>query len=416
MKQKLITIILTLIAIAAPLLIVPGIDSYLPKLFVLLVCGLLLIVLLLIDYKNLKFDKRDFLILTFLLLAFISTFLSRNIAKSLIGEFGRYEGLLMFIIYICIYFCAKKYFDYKQMKGIFNILFYVCLGIGTLGILQRYIVSIRMGIGICGTFGNPNFFGSFISIVLPISMAVFIQKGNKKALILSLVMFFNMLSCSTRSAWVAFAVVALLGIAYLIKLKNKNYFKRFCTLSLGFILIFTFLMLSPKAQLSTRINLIKDEIESTFQSGLSNKMGSSRIEIWKMTLNLISQKPLFGCGPDNLVAGLCTNCFEELNTFATRTGGIPDKAHNEFLQIAATIGIPALIVYCIFIGQILFTQMKYMLKNTICFVFAITIISYLVQAFFNISIIGVAPLFWIILGLASNKKFIHDLYIDLYQT
>ena len=35
----------------------------------------------------------------------------------------------------------------------------------------------------------------------------------------------------------------------------------------------------------------------------------------------------------------------------------------------------------------------------------IPIIAYLVQAFFNISTIGVAPIFWFLLGLIQNEDF-----------
>lgn len=34
--------------------------------------------------------------------------------------------------------------------------------------------------------------------------------------------------------------------------------------------------------------------------------------------------------------------------------------------------------------------------------------SYLVQAFFNISTIGIAPMFWFALGIMDNKKIIKD--------
>ena len=95
-----------------------------------------------------------------------------------------------------------------------------------------------------------------------------------------------------------------------------------------------------------------------------------------------------------------------------RTGKDIDKAHNEYLQIAATIGIPALIVYLSFLSLILFPKMKEMFKNKLLFILVLTIICYLTQAFFNISTIGVAPLFWMLLGIIDNKEMIGILKID----
>lgn len=121
MKQKLITITLTLIAVFAPLLIIPNGDNYnILKLILLLATGLALLILLLASYKTLTIDKKDIIILIFLGLVFLSTFLSSNIKTSIIGAKNRYEGLLMFITYICIYLSAKKYFKYEKNIQIFK--------------------------------------------------------------------------------------------------------------------------------------------------------------------------------------------------------------------------------------------------------------------------------------------------------
>lgn len=420
MKQRLITIILTLIAILAPLLIVPnflGTNYNILKFWTLLISGLVLIILLLCQYKSLKLDKKDICILLFLGLVCISTFLSNDITKSILGEKNRYEGLLMFIIYIVIYLSAKKYFKFEKTEELLNILFIVSLAIGILGILQNYIVidkslSPLFGKGICSTFGNSNFFGSFISLVLPITISFFILKGNKKSLVLALIMFFNMLSSGTRSAWVAFGAIAILGIFYLLKQKEKTYYKRFFLLLCCFILIFSFVFIDPKSMMKDKFAQMKDDINTSLHDGLEGNMGSGRIEIWEMTLKLITKKPIFGCGTDNLQLGLRTNCPEDFDEYLIRTLTVVDKAHNEYLHIAATIGIPALIIYLVFIGMILFPKTRHMFNDKLYFVISITIISYLVQAFFNISTIGVAPLFWMILGLVDNQDFITSLKFE----
>lgn len=134
------------------------------------------------------------------------------------------------------------------------------------------------------------------------------------------------------------------------------------------------------------------------------KWDHGRIEIWKMTLNLIAKKPMLGCGPDNLKKGLFISCKYEAIKFYLRNHTVVDKAHNEYLNIAATIGVPALILYLTFLSLILLPKLKN--KSKLNYIFVLVIISYLAQAFFNISTIGVAPLFWMILGLSDNQ------YID----
>lgn len=456
MKQKLITAILTLIAIFVPLLIIPSSNNSnynALKLILLLYLGFALVILLLSRYKNIKLDKKDIIILIFMGLACISTCLSTNIKVSLFGEDNRYEGLLMLIIYICIYICSKKYFKYENISKFLNIMFIVSMTIGVLGIAQKYIKCPELypifNKGISGTFGNSNFFGSFISIVLPIAVSIFICNGSKKGFILSLVMFFNMISSGTRSAWVAFAVIGLLWVVYLIKQKNKKYFKRAILILILFVFIFIYLYngfdfilekfktnvenkpsttntmnttdkvaknkvttnttTTIKKEITTtkaKINQITQEIKQAQKTGIFNKIGSGRIEIWKMTLKLICKQPIFGCGPDNLWEGLVKNCKNEVGEYVKRGKITVDKAHNEYLQIAATLGIPALICYLVFIVLILFPKMKLVLSEKIYFILCLGLISYLVQAFFNISTIGVAPIFWMLLGLIDNKDFV----------
>lgn len=422
MKEKAITILIIACAILAPLLIITDANDVkynILKYIVLLAIGAILIIILSTNYKVVITDKKDILIFVFLCLVIISTIFSSDITISMIGERNRYEGLLMFLVYVVIYISTKKHFEIKKINIFLNIMFYVSILIGVFGILQRNINCKELyplfNKGICSTFGNSNFFGSFISIALPISMAFYIIYGFKRGFVLSIIMFFNMISSGTRSAWVAFAVVGLIGITFLIKKRNKHYFKRAIILILIFIIIFIYLFsglnllgIANTAITKNKINQIEEDFEKLLELGFSNTMGSGRIEIWKMTFKLIIQNPIIGCGVDNLRKGLFEDCTNEFIDYAIRTSTAVDKAHNEYLHIAATIGIPALIIYLVFISLILLPKLKLWLKDNTSFILSLVIISYLVQAFFNISTIGVAPLFWIILGISDNSSFIKE--------
>ena len=300
MKQKIITIIITLITILAPILIIPEKNNYnILKFIFLLISGLLLLILLLASYKTLKIDKKDIVILIFLGLVFLSTFMSDNIKNSIFGFKNRYEGLLMFITYICIYLCSKKYFKYEKLSIFFNIIFIVALIIGVLGIMQKYIKYMPLypifNKQICATFGNSNFFGSYISIILPIAIVIFILNNSKKGFILSLIMFFNLISSGTRSAWVAFCAIGILGVIYLIKQKNIKYYRNSGILLICFIIIFIFLYNGfgiTKGNLATsiKINQLKDDIINATKDGISDNMGTGRILIWKICLKLMIKK------------------------------------------------------------------------------------------------------------------------------
>ncbi len=92
-------------------------------------------------------------------------------------------------------------------------------------------------------------------------------------------------------------------------------------------------MLDKKDRFVKRIDVAKQEISTAFQSGLSDKMESGRIAIWKLTGKLILKLPIFGCGVDALEVGLEKVLSEENAAFIARTGVYIDKAHNEYYKL-----------------------------------------------------------------------------------
>ena len=80
-----------------------------------------------------------------------------------------------------------------------------------------------------------------------------------------------------------------------------------------------------------------------------------------------------------------------------------DKAHNEFLHVAAVTGIPSLIIYLTMVMVILIQNGKFLFRENVKTLLLLTVLAYLIQAFFNISVIAVAPIYWILLGLLAQK-------------
>lgn len=409
--------ILSIVLFLAPLLIFPRVlvDDYnTPKVIVLYTCGIVLFLMFIIKIKEIKYDKKDLFVLTFLLFALISLIFSINKNVSLFGEPGRDEGFFMILTYILVYYFAKYYF--KEYENFYKILFIITIAISVLSILQFYdLVPFQKNLGLqyrqywtSGTFGNPNFLGSYITLILPIFMCLFILNGKKRFLVASSIVFWAMLSSLTRSAWVAFGVYSIIGIIYIIYRKEKVLFKNALILLIVFGIVFVGGDLLSNGRIVGRNKNMLNELKSGMENGITGEMGSGRIEIWKVTLNQIKMHPLFGTGIDTLKDGIIQDQNEYYVQRAIESGTYVDKAHNEYLQIAATMGIPALVIYLLFIIFIIKDNMKNMFKSKIVLILSLSIIGYLVQAFFNISTIGVAPVFWILLGLIQNKDFLEE--------
>ena len=431
MTKKLINIVLHIALILLPLLVLPTkyfpYEYNIPKMIALYSCGVILFILLLIRYKELKFDKYDILFGVFILLVILSTVFSVDVRISIFGMPNRFEGLLTFICYFLIYYCARYYLNISNKS--LNIILIAISIISIIGILQYYnLITLSRYYGqsfASATFGNRNFFGSFLALVVPFTMCLYIFYNKELALIPCLLSFFALLCSLTRSAWLAFLIISIIGLIYLIILKDKRTWKRaILTIALLLMLFITFYINKPKAftgRITSTMNDFNSIIDSIDEiknnenenlpnqkenlldilASMSNTIASNRMIIWKCAVKIIKHYPIFGSGPDAFFSGLCTKELDfVVNTvYHALNNGFPDKAHNEWLHIGATIGIPALIIYVTFIILILRKLRKTNLKeNKISFIIYICIISYIIQSMFNISTIGVAPIYYLIIG------------------
>ena len=105
---------------------------------------------------------------------------------------------------------------------------------------------------------------------------------------------------------------------------------------------------------------------------------------------------MLGVGPD---------CLAVYLILTGKTDSVIDKVHCEYLHIAVTTGIPSLVAYMVFliiIAKKILDKYKKDKNNIIIFAIGLSILSYLIQATFNVSVTHVAPIFWAMLGIGLN--------------
>ena len=137
-----------------------------------------------------------------------------------------------------------------------------------------------------------------------------------------------------------------------------------------------------------------------------------RILLWRMALNGIISHPLLGYGPSNYFYGTYAEQLDLVSKYYKKSDRVENKAHNEYLEIAVTMGIPALLIYLLAVFLIMKKDLSNIFKNKISFILVLSIGAYLIQAFFSISVIHVAPIFWFILGISNNEKFKNNITKD----
>lgn len=405
-QNKLNYIIYCVLAVT-PLIIMPwSLDrSQKPKItfvYLMVLLGLPLLVKL---YKegHLKFQKSYIYLLILTVLIGIATNMAENVGIAFYGNVYRESGYLSILAYFILFVYASISFevDSKLMKlvaiSVFLVSIYGILQYFDLDFIPRDMTRINWKKRAFSTMGNPNFFGAYLSLFVPVSFVYYLDSKKSLVLVYSLVLYVALLLSMTRSSWVGIFFTLIF-----IVIKKGLHSKEMTRLLISLVVVsFVVNEISGGVVFGRSLSTILDfrnllSMEENFESG-----GSGRIFIWKRVIELIKIKPFFGFGPEQLGDAFDLYFGQEVLERHGRVL-IYDMAHNEYLHMAVTTGLPSLFVYLGFLFHILKHGLK---KLDDPFVFAIfcAVISYLIQAFFNISVVSVAYIFWIFLGILVKK-------------
>lgn len=408
---SLITDILFItISSIVPLIINPfGIDYYYePKIVIVYFCCCSAILVYLI-YKRKKEipplqtkETPQKLILIYLILVLSSTIFSVDKERSLFGSAFREEGAIAILCYVIIFIFASNYYKFKKthikilaISGFIISIYAVSQYFGYDPIPVDLLRSDYVGQAY-STLGHRNFLGSYLTLLIPILTFAYIYSANIVYLFVSSVAFLAVSCTITRSSWVSVPFYMLVMLIFCVR--QKINIKRYVIAALTFTAIFIS-MNSFNATFHNRAISLKTDVNQTIKN-VPDSAGSGRIFIWKRAVTLIADRPILGSGPDTFGNVFMKKFQKDVDKFYPNV--YFDKAHNEFLQIAVTTGIPAFIVYILFLFSLLWKSIK-AAKNNIFIIPALcSIVGYNVQAFFNISVVGVAPLYYLILGIAVS--------------
>lgn len=137
------------------------------------------------------------------------------------------------------------------------------------------------------------------------------------------------------------------------------------------------------------------EMHELLHGNFDDDFGTYRIFLWKRAFTLIPQYPIFGSGPDTFAIRFMAKYSADVAAIGPLT--INDTAANVYLTMIINIGIVGLLNYLAFI----FFQLKEGVKkmNSYSAILLIAIVCYLIQDFFNLSLVIVTPIFWLLMAL-----------------
>jgi O-antigen ligase len=262
----------------------------------IIIAALIAVIFLVIkdrDKINIKKQIDFFPAFIYLLFVVISTVTAEHIQVALYGYTERYEGALVLASYIVICFYTSYYIDNEDsIKAVFTAMCVSCTIIGFIGIFQyfgndifqtsigmklilpqryhAYAESLKFSYTekiIYGTFNNPNYVGSYSSMLLFVSLGLFYYLKDIKNRIITGIIFCG----SSFILWIgsmsrAGLVGGVIAIIVFTVMQFKNIFRNWkytLPLIIYFIGIYTVLNVSSGGRVVTefdRINPVKENI------------------------------------------------------------------------------------------------------------------------------------------------------------
>ena len=352
------------------------------------------------------------LMLAYLLWAGIATACSVSPLQSLWGG-SRREGLVSLFLYVGAFFlvCLNTRAS-KRHLWLFGCGISLCCvvaliqlaGYNPFGLypegMTYYDGNILYSGEFLGTVGNAGLLTAVLCIAVPVFWTALVRtKGRDRLLLLipltlSLVVLFGSRVEAGIVGVIGGALLTVPVIAPQKTLRNKLALLSIAVILMGLAAVY-FLGEHLPGFLYEANRLLHGQAEDTF--------GSGRIYIWRSVIPLIGERPLFGGGPETL--GLRGNIVferfhEELGILLRSQ---VDTAHNEYLNVAVELGLPALVFY---LGGLLFGAVCWIRTAPYSDAAAICgagVMGYCVQSFFGISSVVSAPFFWITLGLLAAE-------------
>lgn len=394
--------------------------------------------------QDMKFkDNRSYLLIILLAVTAVISYYSvlgnepSYIKTAILGNVGRYEGLLSILSYLGIFLLAtavskipttERLLDLLVGAGAFEAVIalfqhlpldlnpsYYETG-STMGYRDLPTIAYKNVFLSSGLTGSPIFYGAVTTLTGTIALAGAIYGTSKRrsqlygaaALFIFLTGMFTGSVVPLIGEAAAAAVILILCFVNAAKGGDKKTLFRTLIMIGAMAATFIIVWLTQGFYLRDRMIAFYDSVYRLFISGMTGLTDHGKgnyaytVEFWKeqwgFALQTANAHPLTGVGADCITA------------FYGQPVNLNDKCYNEFLYIAATRGYISMAAYAALIILTIVRlcgKMKDFFADRSnwyipCLLAAVT--AYTVQSFFNASAITTTPFFWLILGISWASR------------
>lgn len=353
------------------------------------------------------------LVIIYLLLTWISAFLSRYFPETVLGV-SRMEGALTVTVYgVCFLLVSvfgKVSEGHLWVLGIAVLLFSsVCLlqiaGFNPfslfpegVGYADKYVAYSGEYLG---TTGNADLTAAFFCLVIPVMWVSLWRLNGKRRFFLLIPLaasLVTLLCMDVMAGLVGVFAGGLLMVPVVAPISKRRKKILWCAIiAVGFLAVAVLFLVDFGSG-------FLHQLHEVLHGRIDRSFGSGRIQIWSEVLQRIPEHILFGSGPDTMIrAGL--QGFSKVNgDLGTVVVAKIDVAHSEYLNILFHQGIFALVAY---VGALALLARKWIRSSAddaVTAALGAGACGYCIQALSGISMFIVAPLFWLVLGLLESRS------------
>ncbi|UCH51706.1 MAG: O-antigen ligase family protein, partial [Chloroflexota bacterium] len=405
-----------------------------------------------LKWQNIFASPLHLPILIFGLVAILATAASIAPAISFWGGYSKKAGLLNLICWILFFLILAQQIRNRDqlLRAVYTLLLSSGI-VSILGIIQYFFPDVILkvfqnartyGHRVFSTIGNPLFLSSFLAMVIPFSLALIAHFWSKRAEgnnTRTLIVLVILLALQFWCLWLAqysitillFIIAPIVFIILLGWIKRKKLLLSIgvtCLLALGIIaavLIGQLLLSSPVSKTTESEGLQSEPISDELE--LQNLGG--RIRYWQSTIDLLLESPevpfsndninfarkIIGYGPETFTSTFQLFFPEELKRGLTESAVFVGRPHNDYLYLAATMGLLGLMSFLAILAVFFFLCFGYLHRVTtgidrlLLIAMIAGMLQYMADIFFNLSTISPELVFWLMLAMASVMgKFIPE--------
>ena len=385
--------------VVAPYTLIDPIN--LPKLSVLAFSAILALSLFINIFKNIAQSRFKILLILLSLFVFqiilVLIFSGANFGGQIFGTFGRNTGALAYLSLTVFLMSSaliansdfiKKFLRVSVIVGIILIIYgnIQYFNLDPLPFVTTYTVNAPVG-----TLGNSNFQSAFMGIIAVMAFSMAIN------------------SAFSIAARVGLALTGFAAVIVIYETLAKQGY--FALMAGALIVVVLWLFMNNRKTLGIVVSGFGAIGAGSVFLGLINSgplasylyKGSleARGYYWRAGIKMLLDRPIFGVGMDSFVDWFRRSRPPEFyeNGFFSYT----NSAHNVYLDIATSGGIPLLLVYFAIISLVILSIVRVVKRSTGFDIYFVTIVgawvAYQAQSFVSINQLGLAIWGWVLTGL-----------------